>query len=41
MEKIRIGIDLDHVIRDINRQIVKYYQQDFDVTFEETDINDL
>lgn len=30
MEKIRIGIDLDHVIRDINRQIVKYYQKDID-----------
>lgn len=30
MQKIRIGIDLDHVIRNINRQIVKYYQKDFD-----------
>ena len=30
MQKIKIGIDLDHVIRDINRQIVKYYQKDFD-----------
>ena len=29
-QKIRIGIDIDHVIRDINRQIVKYYQKDYD-----------
>lgn len=38
MKKIRIGIDLDHVIRDINRQIVKCYQRDFD---ESIDIDDL
>ncbi len=38
MEKIRIGIDLDHVIRDINRQIVKYYQKDID---ESIDIDDV
>lgn len=29
-KKIKIGIDIDHVIRDINRQIVKYYQKDYD-----------
>lgn len=42
MEKIRIGIDLDHVIRDINRQIVKYYQQDFDesIDIDEVDLKD-
>ena len=27
MKKIRIGIELNHVIRNINKQIVKYYQQ--------------
>lgn len=30
MKKIRIGIELDHVIRNINNPIVKYYQQDYD-----------
>ena len=30
MKKIRIGIELNHVIRNINKQIVKYYQQDYD-----------
>jgi hypothetical protein len=39
MEKIRIGIDLDHVIRDINRQIVKFYQRDFDETIEVDEVN--
>ena len=29
MKKIRIGIELNHVIRNINKQIVKYYQQDY------------
>lgn len=42
MKKIRIGIDLDHVIRDINRQIVKYYQKDFDesIDMDEVDYKD-
>lgn len=42
MEKIRIGIDLDHVIRDINRQIVKYYQKDIDnsIDLDEVDYKD-
>lgn len=42
MEKIRIGIDLDHVIRDINRQIVKCYQRDFDesIDLDEVDYKD-
>lgn len=29
-KKLRIGIELNHVIRDINKQIAKYYQKDFD-----------
>lgn len=36
-QKIRLGIDLDHVIRNINRQILKYYQKDID---ESIDIDD-
>ena len=39
MEKIRIGIDLDHVIRDINRQIVKYYQKDIDESIDMDDVD--
>ena len=39
MEKIRIGIDLDHVIRDINRQIVKYYQKDYDESIDIDSVN--
>jgi hypothetical protein len=37
--KIRIGIDLDHVIRDINRQIVKYYQRDIDDNIDIDDVD--
>jgi len=42
MQKIRLGIDLDHVIRNINRQIVKYYQKDFDesIDIDEVDMKD-
>lgn len=42
MKTIRIGIDLDHVIRDINRQIVKYYQKDIDnsIDLDEVDYKD-
>lgn len=42
MEKIRIGIDLDHVIRNINRQIIKYYQRDFDesIDIDNVDLKD-
>ena len=41
-QKIRIGIDIDHVIRDINRQIVKYYQRDFDesIDIDNVDLTD-
>jgi 5'(3')-deoxyribonucleotidase len=42
MQKLRMGIDLDHVIRDINRQIVKYYQRDIDesIDLDEVDYKD-
>jgi hypothetical protein len=42
MAKIRLGIDLDHVIRNINRQIVKYYQRDIDesIDIDEVDLKD-
>ena len=39
MKRISIGIDLDHVIRDINKQIVKYYQKEFDEVFDLDDID--
>lgn len=39
MKKIRIGIELDHVIRDINKQIVKYYQMDFDDSIDVDEVN--
>lgn len=38
MRKIRIGIELDHVIRDVNRQIAKCYQSEYD---ESLDIDDI
>ena len=42
MKKIRIGIELNHVIRNINKQIVKYYQQDYDesIDLDEVDYKD-
>lgn len=39
MQKIRIGIELDHVIRDINRQVAKYYQKDFDESLDLDEID--
>lgn len=35
MEK-KIGIELNHIIRDINSQIIKYYKKDIDHNFDET-----
>ena len=31
----RIGIDLNHVVRNINKQIVKYYKKDIDRAFDD------
>lgn len=39
MKKIRIGIELNHVIRNINKQIAKYYQQDYDESVDLDEIN--
>ena len=39
---ITIGIELNHVVRDINKQIVKYYAKEFDpsIDIEEVDKSD-
>lgn len=37
---ITIGIELNHVIRNINRQIIKYYSKEFDPDAEIDDIDD-
>lgn len=41
-QTIRIGIELDHIIRNINKQIAKYYQQDYDgsIDLDELDYKD-
>lgn len=36
---IRVAIDINHVIRDINRQILKYYQKDIDQTLDIDEID--
>jgi len=37
---IRIGIELNHVVRNINKQILKYYQKDIDPTLDLDDIDE-
>jgi len=37
---IRIGIELNHVVRNINKQILKYYQKDIDPSLEIDDIDE-
>lgn len=37
---VTIGIELNHVIRNINRQIIKYYSKEFDPDTEIDDIDD-
>lgn len=37
---ITIGIELNHVIRNINKQIIKYYSKEFDPSAEIEDIDD-
>jgi len=37
---IKIGIELNHVVRNINKQILKYYQKDIDPTLEIEDIDE-
>lgn len=36
---MRIGIELNHVIRDINSQMLKYYVKDFDKKFDSSNID--
>lgn len=38
-KKIRVGIELNHVIRDINKQIAKYYQQEYDESIDLDEID--
>lgn len=37
---MRIAIELNHVVRNINRQILKYYQKDFDHSLDIDEIDD-
>ena len=37
---IRIGIELNDVVRNVNKQILKYYQKDIDPTLDLDDIDD-
>ena len=37
---IRVGIELNHVVRNINKQILKYYQKDIDPSLELEDIDE-
>lgn len=37
---IRIGIELNHVVRNINKQILKYYQKDIDPSLDLEDIDE-
>ena len=36
---IRVGIDLDHVVRNINKQIVKYYKKDYEPSLDDESID--
>ena len=36
---IKIGIELNNVVRDINTQIIKYYKKDIDKSFDDTNFN--
>jgi len=37
---IRIGIELNHVVRNINKQILKYYKKDIDPSLDLEDIDE-
>lgn len=37
---IRVGIELNHVVRNINKQILKYYQKDIDPSLDLDDIDE-
>lgn len=36
---MRIGIELNNIVRDINKQIVKYYKKDIDKSFDDKNVN--
>ena len=37
---IKVGIELNHVVRNINKQILKYYQKDFDPSLDLDEIDE-
>ena len=37
---ITIGIELNHVVRNINKQILKYYQKEFDPSLDIDELDD-
>ena len=39
-EIITIGIELNHVVRNINKQIIKYYIKEFNLNVDMEDIDD-
>lgn len=36
---MKIGIELNNIVRDINKQIVKYYKKDIDKSFDDKNVN--
>ena len=36
---MKIGIELNHIIRDVNSQMLKYYVKDIDKTFDEKKVD--
>ena len=40
MDMITIGIELNHVIRNVNKQILKYYQKEFDPSLDIDELDD-
>lgn len=36
---MRIGIELNNIVRDINKQVIKYYKKDIDKSFDDENIN--
>lgn len=36
---MKIGIELNNVVRDINKQIIKYYKKDIDKSFDDENVN--
>ena len=36
---MKIGIELNNIVRDINKQIIKYYKKDIDKSFDDKNVN--